>query len=568
MREKAILCAAVLVVIFLLSALPPAAVAQSEYDYSVKIYRTVQIGPWGLVTVDDTLTVQNNSTALLSDIPIGLPRNVTAGLKYLAAKDDQNTTLTIDRDLDPSSEIYWFKVSFARALAYNESYGFTVTSLFTNVLVPHEGGYQYRFVVTPILRVRGSTENMTIMAIAGSQFTDPIVPGRVESSEEGSVRLISYFAPIDAYTATPIVLNMTSPGQFLVRVPNVLREIRFGEDGSIQVSETYTFENLAGSVSTIQLSLPENSSDVMAYDLVGPLWDLPRQGPAVSVGPRYSGGVRTNTTFTFTLKYQVDPRTYVKQPQLWGTNTYKPALLSDVKYWVVGRLETTVIVPNGFNVKSISPTPLATSSSLFDRTLRYEVTDVTPYTDLGLSIEYSYAPFWSGSILLVWAALVELVIVVAVVFVRTRRPAPSRIAVPSEKLKEFVELYDGRNALRLELDRMAQDLARGALNKHEYRRRRRTIELRMSELDRALQPLRQDLKAFHPRYNEIFLRMERAEGEIDANRLGEEHFKTQSRSGKISKEACDRAIEDLYRRIEKAREVIDTSLVTLREEAR
>jgi chromosome segregation ATPase len=160
------------------------------------------------------------------------------------------------------------------------------------------------------------------------------------------------------------------------------------------------------------------------------------------------------------------------------------------------------------------------------------------------------------------------VVVVAVVVVRTRRPAPSRIAVPSEKLKEFVELYDGRNALRLELDRMAQDLARGALNKHEYRRRRRTIELRMSELDRALQPLRQDLKAFHPRYNEIFLRMERAEGEIDANRLGEEHFKTQYRSGKISKEAYDRAIEDLYRRIEKAREVIDTSLVTLREEAR
>jgi hypothetical protein len=62
--------------------------------------------------------------------------------------------------------------------------------------------------------------------------------------------------------------------------------------------------------------------------------------------------------------------------------------------------------------------------------------------------------------------------------------------------------------------------------------------------------------------------MEKAEGEIDANRLGEEHFKTQYRSGKISKEAYDRAIEDLYRRIEKAREVIDTSLVTLREEAR
>jgi len=131
-----------------------------------------------------------------------------------------------------------------------------------------------------------------------------------------------------------------------------------------------------------------------------------------------------------------------------------------------------------------------------------------------------------------------------------------------------VELYDGRTALRLELDRMAEDLARGALNKHEYRQRRKTIELRLGELDRALQPLKQDLKAFHARYGEIILRMEKAEAEIDANRLGEEHFKAQYRAGKISKEAHDRALEDLSRRVEKAREVIDTSLVTLREEAR
>jgi len=562
------LCAAVLVVIFLVSALPSAAVAQSEYAYNVKINRTVNVGPWGLVTVDDALTVYNNSTATLGDIPIGIPRNMTAGLKYLEAKDNQNVVLTIDRDLDPSTDVYWFKVSFARTLAYNESYGFTVTSLFTNVLVPHGDGYQYRFAIIPVLKVKGCTENMTIVAVSETEFTDSLVPGRVESGEEGAVRLVGYFAPIDAYAAWQVSLNVTSPNQHLVRVPSVIREVRFGEDGSIHVSETYTFENLGSSVSTISLTIPQNSTDVMAYDLFGPLWDLPRQGPSVSLSPRYSDGISTNRTFTFTLKYQVDPRTYVKQGELWGTDTYTSALLPEVKYWVVDKLEATVIVPNGFNIKSTSPIPLATSSSLYDRTLRYETTDATPYADLELNIQYSYAPFWSGSMLLVWTALIELVAVIAIVVARTRRPAPSGIPVPSEQLKEFVELYDGRNALRLELDRMAQDLTRGALNKHEYRRRRRTIELRMDELDRALQPLRQDLKAFHPRYNEIFLKMEKAEGEIDANRLGEEHFRTQYRSGKISKEAYDRAIEDIERRIEKAREVIDTSLVTLREEAR
>jgi predicted nucleic acid-binding Zn-ribbon protein len=90
----------------------------------------------------------------------------------------------------------------------------------------------------------------------------------------------------------------------------------------------------------------------------------------------------------------------------------------------------------------------------------------------------------------------------------------------------------------------------------------------MSKVDRALQPLKEDLKASHPRYTEMITRMEKAEAEIDANRLGEEHFKTQYRSGKMSKEAYERALDDLNKRIDRAREVIETSLVTLREEAR
>ena len=164
--------------------------------------------------------------------------------------------------------------------------------------------------------------------------------------------------------------------------------------------------------------------------------------------------------------------------------------------------------------------------------------------------------------------MAELAVVAFVIVARLRRPPALKMLVPTESLKEFVELYDGRTALRNELERMTEDLTRGALNKHEYRRRRKTIELRMSEMDRALQPLRQELKAFHPRYNEILLRMEKAEGEIDTSRLSEDHFRSQYRTGRISKEAFEIELRDLNRRADKAKEVIETSLVTLREEAR
>ncbi len=568
MREKIVASAAALMIIFILTAGPWAVTAQPASDYTVRVDRVAQITSWGMLTVNDTFTVGNNSPTPLQGIPIGLPRNLTTGLKYLGAQDDHNVGLTLERDLEASSGTYWFKVNFGRALARDETYKFTVTSVHTNLLTPVSGGYQFHFTTTPILQVRGISENMTINAETGSRFSIPEWLKLTQAPVGGYMHLNGSFAPIEPYTTNSFVLNMTSTTQYIVRVPEVAREIRFDQDGSIQVSETYGFESLGNPVSTIQLTLPKNSSDIMAYDQIGQLWDAPQNGPDVSVAPRYSGGIEANRTFTFTLKYRLDPATYVEETNWWGMNKYRVPLYSNLKYWVIEKLETSIVIPEGFAVRNASPSPSSTSQSFFHRSLAYTLTNVTPYTDLGLSLEYTYAPFWSGSLLLAWLAMVELVVAAVIVVSKSRKPAALKISVPSDKLKQFVELYDGRTALRLELDRMSQDLARGALNKHEYRRRRKTIEYRVAELAKALQPFKEDLKASHVRYGEMIMRMEKAEAEIDANRLGEEHFKTQYRSGKMSKEAYERALDDLNKRIDKARELVETSLITLREDAR
>jgi len=569
MKGKAIACAVLLLIIVLLSSRPPVLNAQAGSEYSVKIIRVMRIGGWGLVAVNDTLTVTSNATATLRDIPIGLPRNVTSGLRYLAAMDDQNRMLSIERDLDPVDATYWYRVSFARDLAYNETYTFTVASLFTGLIAPNGTDFVCQFVTNPVLQVKTTSENMTIVAVEGTTFVIPEGSGLTASGQEGGPAQISgYFAPIEAYTTVSLVLDMTSPNQHIVRVPDVSREITFDPDGRIRVSDTYSYENLAGAISTIPVRLPANSSNVMAYDHIGALWDTPSQGRDFTLSPRYSGGIGSNRTFTFTLKYEVDPRTYVKEEQWWGVYSFRFSLFSDVRNWIVEKLETTVILPEGVKVRKMTPSLSSGSDTLFLRKYSYATNEVTQYTDLTLAVDYGYSPFWSSAPLLVWVGIVELVAAAIVVFSSMRKPLAVKIPVPAEKLKQFVQLYDGRTAIRLELDRMADDLTRGALNKHEYRRRRKTAEVRLDEIDKALQPLRQELKELHPRYGEIIVKMERAEGDVDANRLGAEHFRSQYRAGKISKEAYETALRDLNRRVDKAKEVIETNLVTLREEAR
>jgi hypothetical protein len=568
MERKAIACAAVLMMLFLVFAGCPAAIAETESEYVVDIDRVVNIGNWGLVTINDTVTVRNNSTSLLRDVPLGLPRDYLEGLKYLGATDAQGMVLTIDRDLDPADGTYWYRVNFARSVAYNETYTFKVTSVFTGLLTSVSGGYQFRFVRNPVLRVRGISEALTVVAGFQARIGFPEDLNMTQSPETEAMQMHGTLGPVEPYTAKPLVLNMTNPEQQIVRVLRAERLVSIDADGKLRVSDTYDFESLAGSVSQVELTLPENSTDVMAYDSIGRLWDDPKRGPNISVSPRYSGGIGANRTFSFTVKYTLQSQAYLKQKSWWGSCSFKFALASSPKDWVVEKLRTVIVMPSGLHARSVSPSPSSTSVSLFQSEFEYELNDVTAYTELALDLEYDYVPFWSGSLLVFWTLMAELAVVALVIVARLRRPPALKMLVPTESLKEFVEFYDGRTALRNELERMTEDLTRGALNKHEYRRRRKTIELRMSEMDRALQPLRQELKAFHPRYNEILLRMEKAEGEIDTSRLSEDHFRSQYRTGRISKEAFEIELRDLNRRADKAKEVIETSLVTLREEAR
>ena len=70
--------------------------------------------------------------------------------------------------------------------------------------------------------------------------------------------------------------------------------------------------------------------------------------------------------------------------------------------------------------------------------------------------------------------------------------------IPIEKIKRFITLQDEKIALRFELEKSSEEIARGAISKHEYRRRRKSVEMRISELNRTLANLKSELKASDP----------------------------------------------------------------------
>jgi hypothetical protein len=63
-------------------------------------------------------------------------------------------------------------------------------------------------------------------------------------------------------------------------------------------------------------------------------------------------------------------------------------------------------------------------------------------------------------------------------------------------------------------------------------------------------------------------RIDRAEAEIEASRASINQVRGQYRAGKTTRDAYDSLMNDISKRIDRAEETLETTLITLREEAR
>src|SRR5437870_2143458 len=169
---------------------------------------------------------------------------------------------------------------------------------------------------------------------------------------------------------------------------------------------------------------------------------------------------------------------------------------------------------------------------------------------------------------LAWTILLELAVVFAVLVFQ---PGTATVLVgggPSETIRKYIDLNDEKSTLRQEADRMEEDLSRGAVNRHEYKRRRRLADIRMAEIERSLGPVKNQLSGSGARYQDMVRRVERAEADLQAVRVNLADLRNQYRSGRMEKQLFESLTADLERRKIRNRQTVDTVIITLREEVR
>ncbi len=526
---------------------------------AVTVNRTTRVNDWGTTVVNDSISV--NATAPVTFIDLGVPSSVSSSMGFYSAYDSLGTRLPLSKQpLNATGGYVPLRVSLPGTAG---TYAFTMAMVFSGLLNFTENKYVFTYSPFPVVdsTLRLTTATLTVETGDWSSISAEGIQGTISPPT-----FRTNASPLNPYNTTLGKLSFASSTQNALEA-KASRAITIASSVRLHVADTYNITNQGRDVPNVSFQLPKGATGMTASDIVGPLEDTrvsstrqPNDTVIVTVTPRF-GSIKNDGGAYTKLEYDLPSEGYLTALSL-GKYTLSFQMLDNVKF-MEPTLQTRINFPTGFKLDSVTgQTPIITEGGVL-----LEASAVSPLSDLSFSMSFTLDPFWASFGQLGLAGLVEAAVAAAVLVGGAGGAAVSGMA-PSSLVARLVELFDEKAALRLESERLEEDMSRGGINRHDFRRRRRTIDLRLSEIDRQLSPVENEISSSQSRYGDMVRRVDRAEAELQVVRSSIADLRNRYRSGGVARDSYESLMSDLLRRKERAQQTIDNVVIGLREEAR
>jgi len=545
---------------------------------SVSFERTISTNAWGVTTLYDYVNL--TSTTPVTHLTIGIPASVSDDLRFTVATANGANLQVSKQNPTPSQNYTILNVQFP---ASETKLVFNVTTVFTGLLSYSPSSNAYTLEANPFPLVDG-TYNVTKakVTLQTGDWQSPRIPLPVNQTITGGTFTCTLpssgsdncpgSASLKFFNSTVWRVTFASSATQNVLTVSAGRLIQIFATGTLQVTDSYNVTNLGPTLSSVAFKVPKGVSNINENYVLGLQIDQPEKASSPTLNPDGTstvtfspsfGSVPFNQSFRAKISYTLSPDTYLSTSSL-GIFTANFALFNNVQFYAPS-LQTKIVTPSGFRLNSLT----GQVPQISGNEISLLASPVTPISGLSFSMTYQLDPFWASLSPLTWVGLVEAALAAGALAVLSRPGVEGAISgAPSQLITKFVELYDEKSSMRFESDKMEDDLARGALNRYDYKQRRRMLDRRMTEIDRALAPVEDQLSAAQGRYSDMIKRIERAEVELNVIKTTANDLRNQYRSGKISRDLYESLNADLVRRKQKAEQTIDTVIINLREEIR
>jgi len=568
--------------------------------------RRVFIELYGLVKIQDILTIQNRNNNPISSILVGVPLIHSNNLISFESKSVieeellDETTLLIDRLNMIMSEFEMFTIYFDSPLLPQQS----KTIMFRQVLkdvtqafvVPDPTGEEaqiifYNGVVFPILPYKLEGD------IKAFYFFPEFETGDEDSSDDWGAfnpaanarsyefknlkDLIGddFIEPLlanlnDEYKNINIYLKHGESNK--LEIEQINREIFISPWGIIRVRENVILKNLGLQVSNnIFFNIPQSADGLYMSDDLGKIL-----GVSVSSVPETNtkrvlidlsvNRVRMlpNSSFRFNLEYYLPFENYSSMN--WFQESIKiDAIITTYDY--LGKEQTIKIIIDGcLKIDDITEPPDAVTKSQGEIIIVYFSDYISPGENKIMQFTFTIDIF---NLLLrpfIFMILILLIGSIYVILTKTRKKEKDITAlkkqyIPINEIREYCSLYEEKNALALEIRQAEEDTRRKKMAKKNYKNILTKNTSKIDEIQKEIIPFKKILLESSEIFENIVKRLDILEAEKMSVKDSLTLLESRYKRGRLpSRAAYLKLSDDFKKRRKKIDRTIDKLIQQLR----
>ncbi|MEM3549883.1 MAG: hypothetical protein QXN87_06410 [Candidatus Bathyarchaeia archaeon] len=560
MRGKALAFAALvtLILILCLTSLLIGNAEASEPNYTIhSVNHTVKVFYNGYILINDTVKISGDlANGFLIGFPYQYGSHILCCMAYSPSNPDQK--YDVKEDVSLNGHVGFYGVKILKLPQKAESFTLSVLFILSNSLLQQDAEnttlYTLNFPAYPSF-----TTNV-------DQCTASVFLPKAAVRVSGSPLDYSQMN-LQAFTYQPanVTFNLNGDNIQMLVFKELKREIRVGGTGEVEGADSYEIQNHSPiQVTSIMVSLPPNASVLKVEDEFGrKLTHSVAQAETNSIRITLTIPIESQGSTMLTVRYRLPNIT----DQRISVNAFQ-----NVNYYIE-KAYLTIVLPEG--ARTSPNTSYNVERGVFQERVKISVEGASFLESFPVEIKYSYNPLWLSFRPTLWVwALAMVGCTVAAFWKRPKLPAAppalpvTAVEVEPEMIKSFVDAYEEKRKISLEIKSLETAVSRGRIPRRRYKVQRKTLETRLDALSRRLADLKLKLRSAGGRYADLMQQLEVAETEIEEVESDIKSIEVRHRRGELTLEAYRRLLSNYESRRDKAETTINGTLIRLREELR
>jgi hypothetical protein len=534
----------------------------------ISVERKINFISGGYIMVNDTFLLSScnfsNSICPVTNYIVGLPKNYSGNLIYYSADSngEKLAIIPLENSLIENRNFLWLNISFPKPIEAtdNATYNFTVSYVFSGLIKRIGNLFHADFPLYPSLTNDADRCNVTVtLPVAATSYPREILSNKTETYTE----LYNFTRPLVSYANISSWVEFSTSIFELFELKEMRKEIAIDPWGKITVTDFYQITSMVN-VYRITFILPKGANEISIYDAYGKYEQSQisiSQGNYTEVDLTPRDLLRESSNVRLAISYTLPFWEYIVknswQDYTLNINITRPKIgvISKPETWIVRKISVSASLPEGASPQG---------------GVEKEWLNVTKLQNLNFSLKYQYNILWTAFKPTLWAGLAMglAILIFSLIKLAGKSEAPVVTAVSSEKIRKFIESLEERNRIVSEIENLDQQSRRGKISRRHYRLQRRTLEERLSIIQKDISSLKREIESFGIRYADMMKRLETANIDIETMNRNIADVESRYQRGEISAEARKKLLDEYGRKRENAENTIDEILLRLKEELR